>query len=60
MSHPHKHEAKSGQEMAKARYSVDYDGPDDGKTLGDAAQPPKEEWTAAPARQVSNTGKVRK
>ena len=27
---------------------------------GDAASPEEEQWTAAPARQVSNTGKVRK
>ena len=27
---------------------------------GDSAQPPKEEFIGAPARQVSNTGSVRK
>lgn len=27
---------------------------------GDAAQGPEEQWTGAPARQVSNLGKVRK
>lgn len=29
-------------------------------TTGDAAAGPAEEWTAAPARQISNLGNVRK
>ncbi len=60
MAHPFDKQAMTGQERAQARYSVEYGPKANASAQGDAAQPPQEEWTAAPARQVSNLGNVRK
>ena len=57
MAHPFAQEAMTGQERANARYSEDYG---KYKSQDDAGQKPVEEWTAAPARQISNLGNVRK
>jgi hypothetical protein len=54
MAHPFDKEAMTGQERAKARYSAET-----GKRDQDP-QKPEESWIGAPARQVSNTGNVRK
>lgn len=61
MAHPFSNESQTGQERAKARYYADYavKPKDSGSARGDAAQPPQEEWTKAPSRQVSNTGGVK-
>lgn len=66
MSHPYKSKAKTGQQRADARYDpVPHKTPDD--PVLDAARKntresdgPEEVFTAAPARQISNYGNVRK
>jgi len=60
MAHPFDKQAMTGQERAQARYGADYGTSKSDSAQGDAAQPPEEEWTGAPARQVSNLGNVRK
>jgi len=59
MAHPFAEKAMTSQERAQARYSVEYGPKTTDSAQGDAAQPPEENWTGAPARQVSNLGNVR-
>jgi hypothetical protein len=65
MTHPFKSQSKTGQQMAKDRYSFKAKPVPEGILLADAkkdAQPGdvQDNYIAAPARQISETGKVRK
>lgn len=66
MAHPFKSEAKTGQERADSRYSFPVSNPTpDGIVYDDAkvtsrGEKAEDNFIGAPARQVSETGKVRK
>jgi hypothetical protein len=66
MTHPMKSQAKTGQELAKSRYSFPVSNPTpDGISYEDAkvesrGEKAEDKFIGAPARQVSATGKVRK
>ena len=71
MAHPHMDDIRrSHSDKLKAMVAKAAEHPADrarrivggtgGSAQGDAAQPPQEEWTAAPPRQISNLGNVRK
>jgi hypothetical protein len=66
MAHPYKSKAKTGQQRADARYDM-APTKDPADPVLDAARKntrdsdgPEEVFTAAPARQISNYGSVRK
>lgn len=66
MAHPYKSEAKTGQERADSRYDFPpNNSAPKGIVFEDAkvesrGEMPKDNFIGAPARQVSETGKVRK
>ena len=66
MSHPYKSKAKTGQQRADARYDVVPNKTPEGPVMADArkntreSDGPEEVFTAAPPRQISNYGTVRK
>lgn len=66
MTHPYKSQAKTGQERADARYDFppNNSGPDsilvkDAK-VESRGERPEDNFVGSPARQVSESGKVRK
>lgn len=66
MAHPYDGEAKTGQERAKSRYDFPPNNSapkgvvfDDAKVTS-RGERPEDNFIGAPARQVSETGKVRK
>ena len=66
MTHPFKYKAKTGQQLADARYDVVPNKTPEGPQIAAARKNtretdgPEEVFTAAPARQISNYGTVRK
>lgn len=66
MAHPFKSEAKTGQELADSRYTFPASNPTpEGILVKDAkvesrGEKAEDNFVGAPARQVSETGKVRK
>lgn len=66
MSHPYKSQVKTGQQRADARYTPVPCKTAEDPALADArkntreSDGPAEVFTAAPARQISNKGTVRK
>jgi len=66
MAHPFKSKAKTGQELADARYDITPNKMPDDPVVAAARKNtreqdgPEEVFTAAPARQISNYGTVRK
>lgn len=66
MAHPYASESKTGQELAKSRYSFSTTNETPGGVLAADAkvenhgEKADDNFIGAPARQVSETGKVRK
>lgn len=66
MAHPYQSKAKTGQQRADARYDVVPNKTPPGPMIAAASKNtrdsdgPEEVFTAAPARQISNFGNVRK
>lgn len=65
MAHPYKSKAKTGEAVADARYGQKASKMSEGPVLAEARKNPKsgvedEVFAGAPARQISNFGKVRK
>jgi len=66
MAHPYKSQAKTDQQRADARYDVVPNKTPEGPLIADArkntreSDGPEEVFTAAPPRQISNYGTVRK
>lgn len=66
MAHPYKSKAKTGQQLADARYDVVPNKTPEGPVIAAARKNtretdgPEEVFTAAPPRQISNYGNVRK
>jgi len=66
MAHPFKSEAKTGQELADSRYSFPVSNPTPDSLVAKEAkvesrgEKAEDNFIGAPARQVSETGKVRK
>ena len=65
MTHPFKSQAKTGQQIADARYDAVKNKTPESPVMAEARKNPKgqvpdEVYTAAPTRQISNYGNVRK
>ena len=66
MAHPYKSKAKTDQQRAAARYDTVPNKTPEGPLIAEArkntreSDGPEEVFTAAPARQISNYGNVRK
>lgn len=66
MAHPYKSKAKTGQQIADARYSQKSASQPRDPVVADARKDtkdsdgPEETFAAAPSRQISNKGNVRK
>lgn len=66
MAHPYASKAKTGQELAKSRYSFSETNPTpESALIADAkvehrGEKAEDNYVSAPPRQISETGKVRK